>query len=72
MPGAPCHLAPTWPLQAEQLPHVTATRGNWAHLSLVDLRPEQRALHKNYMYAEEAKSMFLRFPTKKTFDHRKL
>ncbi|GIL82355.1 hypothetical protein Vretimale_11823 [Volvox reticuliferus] len=40
-------------------------------MSLVDLRPEQRSMAKVYMYAEDAKSDFLKFPTPKTFDHRR-
>ena len=40
---------------------------------LVDLRPTERAYNKNYCYAENhTGSFFLQFPTKKTFDHRKL
>ncbi|PNW76406.1 hypothetical protein CHLRE_11g467561v5 [Chlamydomonas reinhardtii] len=39
-------------------------------MSLVDLRPEQRSMAKVYMYAEGAKTSFLKFPTPKTFDHR--
>lgn len=33
---------------------------------------QERAYNKNYMYAENTKSWFLKFPTDKTFDHRKL
>ncbi|KAG2487659.1 hypothetical protein HYH03_013796 [Edaphochlamys debaryana] len=40
-------------------------------MSLVDLRPEQRAMAKVHMYAEGVKSDFLKFPTPKTFDHRR-
>ncbi|GLC51790.1 hypothetical protein PLESTB_000548800 [Pleodorina starrii] len=40
-------------------------------MALVDLRPEQRSMAKVYMYAEDAKSEFLKFPTPKTFDHRR-
>ncbi|PNH06668.1 hypothetical protein TSOC_006931 [Tetrabaena socialis] len=40
-------------------------------MSLVDLRPEQRSLAKVYMYAEDARSDFLKFPSKATFDHRR-
>lgn len=56
----------------ELKPIMTATSGQWQDMQLVDLRPEQRSYNKNYMYAENSYSWFLRFPNKKTFDHRKL
>lgn len=34
------------------MPGVRDNGNTWSDLSLVDLRPEQRSLNKNYMYAE--------------------
>ncbi|EFJ40870.1 hypothetical protein VOLCADRAFT_107932 [Volvox carteri f. nagariensis] len=45
--------------------------GPQTDMALVDLRPEQRSLAKVYMYAEGAKTDFLKFPTPQTFDHRR-
>lgn len=52
---------------------LAASGGTWADMNLVDLRPEQRSYNKHYMYAENIKtSTFLKFPSDKQFDHRKL
>jgi len=51
---------------------VGASGGSWADMQLVDLRPQERSYNKNYIYAENVPSPFLRFPTAKTFDHRRL
>ncbi|KAG1665480.1 hypothetical protein FOA52_007612 [Chlamydomonas sp. UWO 241] len=57
-------------------PMIQSTKGQWQDMQLVDLRPEERAYNKNYIWAENTKSApaahFLGFPNgnKKTFDHR--
>eukprot|EP00197_Chlamydomonas_leiostraca_P004593 CAMPEP_0202864746 /NCGR_PEP_ID=MMETSP1391-20130828/4860_1 /ASSEMBLY_ACC=CAM_ASM_000867 /TAXON_ID=1034604 /ORGANISM="Chlamydomonas leiostraca, Strain SAG 11-49" /LENGTH=131 /DNA_ID=CAMNT_0049544515 /DNA_START=15 /DNA_END=410 /DNA_ORIENTATION=- len=56
----------------ELRPLLTATKGQWADMQLTDLRPQERAYNKNYCYAENTYSCFLRFPGPKQFDHRKL
>jgi hypothetical protein len=59
-------------LQEQLRPLTAATKGQWADMQLSDLRPQERAYNKNYIYAENLQSKFLHFPTKKTFDHRRL
>lgn len=58
-------------------PMLHATKGACQDMQLVDLRPEERAYNKNYVYAENVKSghaSFMTFPNsrKATFDHRRL
>lgn len=56
----------------ELRPILTATKGQWTDMQLTDLRPQERAYNKNYCYAENSYSWFMRFPGPKNFDHRKL
>eukprot|EP00798_Chlamydomonas_sp_ICE-L_P002201 gene2201-33759_t len=54
-------------------PELLATKGGYQDMQLVDLRPTERSYNKNYCYAENnTTSNFMKFPTKATFDHRKL
>mmetsp|Transcript_14465 Transcript_14465/g.39179 ORF Transcript_14465/g.39179 Transcript_14465/m.39179 type:complete len:138 (+) Transcript_14465:227-640(+) len=55
---------------AELRPLIASTNGQWQDMQLVDLRPQERSYNKNYIYAENAPSNFLKFP--KVTDHRRL